>query len=527
MSTDLIEVEIPRDHLGRPLIKAPGTFERVAYERPSSAGRAITDASFIVDWQKRNAAQGFAENPELLAQFIAAETNQAKNALIRKAERLAGGSAKAIRGTAFHNDFEHDQNGRPILNPAHQAPLDSLYAALAADGLTIVPGWCEAFLVNHDTKYAGSIDLLLTDGTDVFVADIKTGGLHHIEYAVQLFIYATMQKRYWHGSNDKGLFDSETPLPELSTSAAVILQVDLDKATTRLHWVDLEAGAEAFDLVQHVLEVREVKMISPFTAEPEVVADPVAMVTSICAKAAKRDRRAIRPGELVDADWRRWAQDRIDTLKVDGHAATLAAIWPAGVPTLKSNEPLWVYEGDEITTAINAVEKQIGSAFPALPPGFEVSLPLKVSATRSAPLEGDDVTAADVDAINAAAKRLTVPGRMWLDATLKEAFRAGRPLRLSGPSGKPTQRRWEIVSALLAIADSEDDGLARALVSIALGEELQPTVTLGAAVGDLTLDEGHTLGQLARAVRFGTLTPLWDEAGVTVEGDISAAISAA
>jgi hypothetical protein len=80
---------------------------------------------------------------------------------------------------------------------------------------------------------------------------------------------------------------------------------------------------------------------------------------------------------------------------------------------------------------------------------------------------------------------------------------------------------------LLAIADSEDDGLARALVSIALGEELQPTVTLGSAVGDLTLDEGHALGQLARAVRFGTLTPLWDEAGVTVEGDVSAAISAA
>jgi hypothetical protein len=80
---------------------------------------------------------------------------------------------------------------------------------------------------------------------------------------------------------------------------------------------------------------------------------------------------------------------------------------------------------------------------------------------------------------------------------------------------------------LLAIADSEDDGLCRALVSIAIGEEIPTTTPLGAALGDLTIDEGHTLGQLARAVRFGTLTPLWDEAGVTVEGDINAAITAA
>ena len=527
MSTDVIEVEIPRDHMGRPLIKAPGAHERTTYERPSSAGKCLVDSGFIVDWAKRNAAQGFAENPELLAQFIAADSNKAKNAIVRKAERLAGGSAKAILGTAFHSDFDHDQNGRPILDPAFRSPLDSLYAALADNDLSIVPGWAEAFLVNHETRFAGSIDLLVTDGIDTFVADIKTGGLYHIEYAVQLFIYATMSRRYWHGSNANGLFDSETPLPELSTSAAVILQVDLDRATTRLHWVDLEAGAEAFDLAQQVLRIRNVKTIAPFTVEAEVVADPVAMVTSICAKAAKRDRRAIRPGELVDADWRRWAQDRIDTLKVDGHAATLAAIWPAGVPTLKSNEPLWIYEGEQITTAISAVEKQIGAAFPALPPGFEVPLPLKVSARRSAPDEGDTIAAADVEAVNASAKRLTAAGRMWIDATLKEAHRAGRPLRLSGPSGKPTQRRWEIVSALLAIADSEDDGLCRALVSIALGEELQPTVPLGAALGDLSLDEGHTLGQLARAVRFGTLTPLWDESGVTVEGDISAAISAA
>jgi hypothetical protein len=527
MSADLIEVELPRDHLGRPLIKAPGTHERTAYERPSSAGRCLTDESFIVAWQKRCCVVGLAENPEMLARFMACEGSKERNKIIEEAERLGGAKLKAARGTAFHTDCEHDQHGRPLVIEEHRPALESLYAAITDNDLTIVDGWAEAFLVNHDTNYAGSIDLLLTDGTDIFVADIKTGGLHHIEYAVQLYIYATMQRRYWHGSNDNGLFDSETPLPELSTSAAVILQVDLDKATTRLHWVDLEAGAEAFDLVQHVLEVREVKTISAFTAEPEIQEDPVAKVTKICDKAAKRDRRQIKAGELVDTDWRTWTKDRIDTLKADGHAATLAATWPEGVPTLKSGDPIWVYEGEQITAAINAVEKQTGAAFPALPPGHEAPPPRKVSARRSAPLEDETVTQADVDAVNAAAKRLTAAGRMWIDATLKQAHKAGRPLRLSGPSGAPTRRRWEIVSALLAIADSEDDGLCRALVSIAIGEEIPTTTPLGAALGDLTIDEGHTLGQLARAVRFGTLTPLWGEAGVTVEGDINAAITAA
>jgi hypothetical protein len=97
---------------------------------------------------------------------------------------------------------------------------------------------------------------------------------------------------------------------------------------------------------------------------------------------------------------------------------------------------------------------------------------------------------------------------------------------MTGPGAKVTERRFIIASSLLALADHADDDLARALVGIAMGEEIQPGHDLGDAVGSLTIPEANRLGHLARALNAGSLIPIWEETGVRITGDIDAAIAA-
>jgi hypothetical protein len=109
---------------------------------------------------------------------------------------------------------------------------------------------------------------------------------------------------------------------------------------------------------------------------------------------------------------------------------------------------------------------------------------------------------------------------------MQAAKDANRPVNMTGAGGKKTERRFIIAGSLLALADHADDDLARALISIAIGEEVQPGHDLGDAIGTLTIPEATRLGHLARALNAGTLTPMWEANGVRITGDINAAIAA-
>jgi hypothetical protein len=71
-----------------------------------------------------------------------------------------------------------------------------------------------------------------------------------------------------------------------------------------------------------------------------------------------------------------------------------------------------------------------------------------------------------------------------------------------------------------------DDQLARALVGLAIGEELQPAHDLGDAVGALTINEAQRLHKLAEAIDSTALTANWHEDRVEIVGDIQAALAA-
>jgi hypothetical protein len=197
------------------------------------------------------------------------------------------------------------------------------------------------------------------------------------------------------------------------------------------------------------------------------------------------------------------------------------------VPTLGSGEPIANHLADVIEQAVAIMEREVEAEFPAPKPSEPAAAtPKKRSTRKPAADEGAEVGLAETQAVNKAARALTVDGRTWLGAVMAAAKKANRAINMTGAGGKTTERRFIIASSLLALADHADDDLARALLGIAMGEELQPAHELGDAVGALTIDEATRLGHLARALNAGSLVPIWEETGVRITGDIDAAIAA-
>jgi hypothetical protein len=212
-----------------------------------------------------------------------------------------------------------------------------------------------------------------------------------------------------------------------------------------------------------------------------------------------------------------------------GRAADeLLRSWPADVPTLKSGDPISHGQHSELLAVLATVEKNHGVTFPETFTPPPKRTPKPSAQRRSAPDEGDEI--ADPEAASAAlndlAEQLDGHGRAWLGAMLEVCRKANRTVQISGPGGRPTQRRLTICAALMTLAPMADDALTRALVSLAIGEEMQPGHDLGDAVGALTIDEAQRLQKLAEAIDSTALTATWHEDRVEIVGDIQAALAA-
>jgi hypothetical protein len=218
---------------------------------------------------------------------------------------------------------------------------------------------------------------------------------------------------------------------------------------------------------------------------------------------------------------------RLKSLIDSGHSQLIRNSWPEGIPTLGSGKPIANHLAEPIEQAVAMIEREVGAAFPDPKPGEVLVERRKAApARRGAADEGGEVGTPETQSVNKHARKLTVEGRTWLGAMMQAAKDANRPVNMTGPGGKKTERRFNIASSLIAFADHADDDLARALVSIAIGEELQPGHDLGDAIGTLTISEAMRLGHLARALNAGSLIPMWESDGVRITGDIQAAIAA-
>ena len=116
------------------------------------------------------------------------------------------------------------------------------------------------------------------------------------------------------------------------------------------------------------------------------------------------------------------------------------------------------------------------------------------------PDEGDDLTEDDVAALRDEFKEC--PDRAAVDAWIKQSVDAQRSFNLAGPGCRATVRRFEIIRAAIAWSAHPED-VVRAALGVALGEELQPSMTVGMALGSLTTDQAKRLNVLAHQLDEG------------------------
>ena len=220
---------------------------------------------------------------------------------------------------------------------------------------------------------------------------------------------------------------------------------------------------------------------------------------------------------------------RLQAIKDAGGIEHLAMLWPTGYPTVPSGDPITIDQGIEIANAASITEKEFGLSFPEpleVPATVQTAVQPATSTRRPRPEEGGSVEGEAIAELNARAKQLPADAVAWVGSIIEAARVANYPIRLSGPGARRTRRRLIVCAALIDLATFEDEPLARALVSLAIGDELQPGHDLAAAIGSLTIDEATRLQRLADAVANTSLTPIWGDDGVAITGDIEAALAA-
>ena len=513
-----------RDRWGRYQVVTPDG-KLTGYTRATTVAKALDDGSGLIGWSKRMVALGLAVRPDLVA-LVSATGPDDKKALDSICERAAEAGGSTVRrdlGTAIHGMLEQSWG-----NPDYRAPepytadIIAVHDTLAYYGLTVDTTLVERIVVNDTYKIAGTFDLMLRDRNgQLRVGDIKTGSslMGGLSFAIQLAIYANANALYTQGAAADGSQDTRDPMPDLQRDYGYILHVQPGSGICDIHTVDLLAGADALELAMTVRDTRKVKVLAPYKA-PALATDPVVLVQSHFPGA-----------ELVthvDDTWRAWVTGRLQAIRDAGGLETLAMLWPADSPTIPSGEQITIGQSVQIEKAIATTEANLGLAFPEpLAPLASPALKLAaVSDRRPAPAEGGPVSTDAIDLINVDAGGLTPTARAWVGSIIDGAHKANYPIKLSGPGGQPTARRAAICTALVILAPFEDEDLARALVGIAIGEELQPGHDLAAAIGAMTLDEAHRLQRLAAAVESTSLVPIWGDDGVAITGDIESALAA-
>ena len=509
--------EVRRDRWGRYQVLPPRGDKPVGYTRATTIAKILDDSSSLMAWNSRMTAIGLGLRPDLVALVATTSQDDKKtlDSLVKRASEAGGATVRRDLGTAVHGLLERRLKDPSFVAPdPYQADIEAVLSALADAGLSFVDGMTERIVVNDEIEVAGTFDLLLTDGQDIFVSDLKTGSsvkYGGLGFAIQLSIYANASNLYTQGAAKDGSEDVRDPMPNVSKSAGIVIHCQPGSGLAELHWLDLEAGTEALHTALEVRRLRKLTPIHPFTPQQ--------------ATAALYGRQ--RPGQVtyVDEAWRKATRDRISAIVVDGHAQALADAWPDDHPTLKSGDPITIDQGDGISRVLDVLEKELGLPFASLPDLNPPPVPPKKSTRRRAVNDGlDTLIHTDIiNRLNDQATQLPEASLEWVKKILDDAKQCGRTLALSPPQGIPAERRYLICQAIIALAVHRDDELAWTVLDNATAQKV-PHHSLGDAFGTLRKAEAKSALGIVQAINNLDLIPMWDENGCRLEGDIVTAM---
>ena len=510
---------VRRDNYGRYLILPPNGKKPVGYTRATTIAKVLDDTSSLMAWNSRMTALGLAQRPDLVAMIAATDPadKRALDGIVKRASEAGGATVRRDLGTAIHGMLDNRLNNPDFVAPdPYQSDIDAILQAVADAGLSFLPGMNERIVINDEFQIAGMFDLLLTNGTDIFITDLKTGSsvkYGGLAYSIQLSIYAHADALYTQGSASDGSEDIRESMPDVSKHTGIIIHCEPGSAHATLHWLDLNVGTEALETALNVRRLRRMNPLSEFTPQQAMAA----MVGPS------------RPGKtgMVDDDWRTAVTNRIGVIIDAGHTNQLLQAWPSDCPTLKSGDLITLDQADEIVAALELIEKEHELPFAFVPDQTPLVDPPQAVKRRPRINERQSRTVPQeqVNELNAYAKEhLTEEGLAWVGAVLKNAEDVSQPLTLTRPAGIPTRRRLLICQLLIQIGNHADDDLAWCLLDHATDHTI-PHHSLGDAFGSLRQTEAHKGIGIANAIDNLQLIPTWDENGCRLEGDINAAIS--
>jgi hypothetical protein len=250
-----IHADFNRNHDGWPLIIPPGGGPKpIAYRRMTKFVDVLEEQYLLNNWHKRMVAIGLSQREDLrlsvLAHIEAPDARQVIDGVCRDATDYAKARAAATQGTAFHTLTDIIDRGGDLPPGLPENILKTLEAfKVATAPLKIVSIEPKTVLDTH--KAAGTPDRIYELDGQLYIGDTKTGNIHWgtLKIAMQLAGYS----RSW-------LYDVATGnrAPHgCSLNRGIIMDVDLEKCTVELRWVDLETGWWAFMIARQVWEARK------------------------------------------------------------------------------------------------------------------------------------------------------------------------------------------------------------------------------------------------------------------------------
>lgn len=507
---------------GRYAIPDPITGEKRTWQRATNFANALDSGFALERWKMRQTLRGIAApgRDHLLLEIAAAagkaDTHEGDTTLDRLAEaaqEAAGATSKRQKGTALHDFVERINRGEEgVTAPGAWAKdLDAYRREVTRIGLE--PLAVELVVVNLRYGVAGRADLFARlRGRDLpVVADLKTGSINDLKFAVQMAVYGTAE---W-------IFDpvSRTfmEMPALDQQLAVLLHLPEGEAECTSLRVDLQWAIELADLALAVREARSgLKGLVAPLADPVRLAPPPTAPTPVVPAPAPPEPEVEPPTDRTD-----WVRQRLTQIAHSTEArAVISTAWPDGVPAT----PPWSPEQlEEILPAISEAERAIRAPFPTHDDPEAAPLPstLPTAAISAEPAPRapdwdivDDGAPADADelaAIGAGVTALQDPEREALNRWVGEAKRS--KVNFAEPPG--TARTAAICLATLACAtglwdDTPEDheSLVRAALALTLWPDLAAARTLppswetGAVLGHLDRPQALRLAEIAEA--YGT-----------------------
>jgi hypothetical protein len=497
---DLSHDDFKRDRWGRPLIEPKDGGKALPYTRSSSAAKTIEDTFNLELWMRRNIVYGMAHDTSLIARTLAIpggpsdwdqKQKKAINDICEAAAQVAQASKAADIGTALHAMVEQVNLGHTVDAGIYAADLDAYRWAISQMGWQIHPDHVECRMVCDSLQMAGTCDMLVqNDDGEYFVADLKTsasvdyGGLG---WAAQLAAYA-------HSDIYSPLLQCRLETPVINQQVGYIVHLPAGQGVCTIHQVDLVKGYEAAALANLIRDTRKAskKFITPvYTAEADT---PATDTPEPPPEAPQGHTEALA--------------DRVRWLVGNGHGEKLQAMWPEGVPGLKTGGHTTA-QIETITALVTRIENQVEAPFPSAPPTTSSR-----NVTTNAPLpeqihEGEPISDKLLLELANRYADLSEKDRQTLSRVANETNAAGRSISVTQ---RPTERRYAITAAL---CDWCDFGWDDEVVNTALVEITQKVGSVGDILSKISTHHAEAFGKLARDLTEGRVELAIEPDGIT------------